>query len=402
MLASGELGSDLSPSVTCIIADGALAEFTSSIATELQIPIIFLQVASACYMWALFSIPSLIENGELPIRGEEDMDKLVNGVPMEGLLRFRDLPSYCRVSDVKDLILQGVVRVYRQCTQGQGLILNTFEELEEPIISHIRPHCPNIYPIGPMHTHLKLKLAKKEVSSQSSNIMTRDELMEFWYGLVNSKKRFLWVIRPDLYKEVEDGKNVPVELLEETKERGYVVGWAPQEEVLDHPAVHSRYVSEAWKIGLDMKDVSDRKVVEKWLKKREGPLKVKEGEIAVHSTSLKVSKRWSFEIGAVSGDPPIWNIHAYLLLKFTMKKSILHAEVHVMDRRQLAASFSLLATSIGNVMHVLLSHIDLVPENYANARWKMLKASIKLRKACSAAASTNRPHYALLQGGGSL
>ncbi|KAF3456522.1 hypothetical protein FNV43_RR02682 [Rhamnella rubrinervis] len=268
MLASGELGSDLSPSVTCIIADGALAEFTSSIATELQIPIIFLQVASACYMWALFSIPSLIENGELPIRGEEDMDKLVNGVPgMEGLLRFRDLPSYCRVSDVKDLILQGVVRVYRQCTQGQGLILNTFEELEEPIISHIRPHCPNIYPIGPMHTHLKLKLAKKEVSSQSSNsifetdkncmtwldsqplksvmyvsigsvaVMTRDELMEFWYGLVNSKKRFLWVIRPDLYKEVEDGKNVPVELLEETKERGYVVGWAPQEEVLDHPAV---------------------------------------------------------------------------------------------------------------------------------------------------------------------
>ncbi|KAF3456524.1 hypothetical protein FNV43_RR01177 [Rhamnella rubrinervis] len=236
---------------------------------------------------------------------------------MEGLLRFRDLPSYCRVSDVKDLILQGVVRVYRQCTQGQGLILNTFEELEEPIISHIRPHCPNIYPIGPMHTHLKLKLAKKEVSSQSSNsifetdkncmtwldsqplksvmyvsigsvaVMTRDELMEFWYGLVNSKKRFLWVIRPDLYKEVEDGKNVPVELLEETKERGYVVGWAPQEEVLDHPAVHSRYVSEAWKIGLDMKDVSDRKVVEKWLKKREGPLKVKEGEIAVHSTSLK-------------------------------------------------------------------------------------------------------------------
>ena len=255
------------------------------------------------------------------------MDKLANGVPgMEGLLRFRDLPSFCRVSDVRDPILQGIARATRQCTRAQGLILNTFEELEGPILSRIRTHCPNVYPIGPKHTHLKLKLAKKAVSSQSSNsifetdkncitwldaqplksvmyvsigsvaVMTRDELMEFWYGLVNSKKRFLWVIRPDFYKEVDDSKNVPVELLEGTKERGYVVGWAPQEEVLEHQAVggflthsgwnsamesvvtavpmigwprradqqvNSRYVSEVWKIGLDMKDVSDRKVVEK-------------------------------------------------------------------------------------------------------------------------------------------
>ncbi|KAF3447792.1 hypothetical protein FNV43_RR08496 [Rhamnella rubrinervis] len=154
-------------------------------------------------------------------KGKEDMNKLVNGVPgMEGILRFRDLPSFCRVSDVRHPILQGFARAIRQCTQGQGLILNTFEELEEPILSRLRTHCPNIYPIGPMHTHLKLKLAKKEVASPSSNsifetdkncitwldsqplksvmyvsmgsvaVMTRDELLEFWYGLVNSKKRF--------------------------------------------------------------------------------------------------------------------------------------------------------------------------------------------------------------------
>ena len=69
MLASEELGSDLSPSVTCIICDAALAEFTTDIATELKIPIIIFQVLSACSVWALFSIPNLVENGELPIRG---------------------------------------------------------------------------------------------------------------------------------------------------------------------------------------------------------------------------------------------------------------------------------------------------------------------------------------------
>ncbi|TKY69965.1 7-deoxyloganetic acid glucosyltransferase [Spatholobus suberectus] len=75
-----------------------------------------------------------------------------------------------------------------------------------------------------------------------------------------------------------------------------MVGWAPQEEVLAHKAIggflthsgwnstlesvvagvpmicwpyfadqqiNSRFVSEVWKLGLDMKDVCDRHVVEK-------------------------------------------------------------------------------------------------------------------------------------------
>ncbi|EXB62620.1 hypothetical protein L484_023915 [Morus notabilis] len=49
--------------------------------------------------------------------------------------------------------------------------------------------------------------------------------------------------------------DVPVELLEATRERGYMVGWVPQEEVLAHQAV-------VWKLGIDVKNVCDRKVVE--------------------------------------------------------------------------------------------------------------------------------------------
>ncbi|MFQ6647108.1 hypothetical protein Gotur_020416, partial [Gossypium turneri] len=84
---------------------------------------------------------------------------------------------------------------------------------------------------------------------------------------------------------------VPTELVEGTKERGYIVDWAPQEDVLSHGAIggflthsgwnstlesvtagvpmicgdqqlNSRFVEEVWKLGLDMKDVSDRRVVE--------------------------------------------------------------------------------------------------------------------------------------------
>lgn len=96
------------------------------------------------------------------------MDELVHGVPaMEGILRFRDLPSFCRASDVRDPILQSIARESRQCTRAQGHILNTFEELEGPILSRIRTPCPNVYPIGPQHAHLKLKLASKKAVHHS-------------------------------------------------------------------------------------------------------------------------------------------------------------------------------------------------------------------------------------------
>ncbi|KAF2296183.1 hypothetical protein GH714_036579 [Hevea brasiliensis] len=115
---------------------------------------------------------------------------------------------------------------------------------------------------------------------------------------MDSKKKFLWVIRPESVMK-QDGDNlgeIPEELQAGAKERGYIVKWAPQEEVLAHKAiggflthsgwnstlesivagvlvicwpyfgdqqVNSRFVSEVWKLGLDMKDVCNRRVVEK-------------------------------------------------------------------------------------------------------------------------------------------
>lgn len=69
MVASNELGSDSSPSVTCIIVDGIFGGFTTDVANELHIPIIHFRTVSACCVWAYFSIPNLIQAGELPIRG---------------------------------------------------------------------------------------------------------------------------------------------------------------------------------------------------------------------------------------------------------------------------------------------------------------------------------------------
>ena len=67
--------------------------------------------------------------------------------------------------------------------------------------------------------------------------MTRSQLLEFWYGLVNSGASFLWVIRRDMIEGVKKDDMIPMELEEATKERRFVVDWAPQEDVLAHSAV---------------------------------------------------------------------------------------------------------------------------------------------------------------------
>ncbi|XVF24006.1 hypothetical protein REPUB_Repub13aG0089500 [Reevesia pubescens] len=184
--------------------------------------------------------------------------------------------------------------------EGHGLLLNTFEDLEGGTISHMRTKCPKIYSVGPLHEHLKTRIAETNgtLFDQSSNSLWEvDRTCLSWLDKQPKEsvvyESFGQISCP---KKAGDGEGIPAELVEGTKEIGYIVSWAPQEEVLAHWAVdgflthsgwnstlesvvagvpmicrpyfsdqqlNSRFVSEVWKLGLDMKDVCDRKIVEK-------------------------------------------------------------------------------------------------------------------------------------------
>ncbi|KAF1861575.1 hypothetical protein Lal_00025949 [Lupinus albus] len=264
------------------------------------------------------------------------MDRIITGIPgMETLIRCRDLPSFCRENDhFKPLIpLKSVVSQTHESLRASALILNTFEDLEGPVLSQISLQFPQVFTIGPLHAHLNTRIQESNnrttmsqtphsstnsllevdrsciawldsqplksvvyVSFGSIATITREKLLEIWYGLVNSKNRFLWVMRSDIVTGKEGQVQIPDELVEGTNERGFIVGWAPQVEVLGHKAIggflthsgwnstlesivagvpmicwpyfadqqiNSRFVSEVWKLGLDMKDVYDRNVLEK-------------------------------------------------------------------------------------------------------------------------------------------
>ncbi|PKI63346.1 hypothetical protein CRG98_016234 [Punica granatum] len=84
---------------------------------------------------------------------------------------------------------------------------------------------------------LDSKKAKSVIYANFGSIatVTPEELVEFAWGLANSKQDFLWVIRPDLV--ADESAVLPPEFGAETKDRGLVASWVPQEEVLEHSSV---------------------------------------------------------------------------------------------------------------------------------------------------------------------
>ncbi|KAL5550188.1 hypothetical protein UlMin_000364 [Ulmus minor] len=326
LLHSIKQSSDPRPPVTCIIADGIIS-FALDVAEELGIRIITFRTISACSFWTYFCLPKLVENGELPFP-DDNMDTIVIGVSgvETGLLRRRDLPSFCRSMKESPSVFEFFVKHTQDLTRSSAFILNTFEELEAPILSQLVAPFPKIYTIGPIHSLLRQRLGddishsghlRKEdrscmtwldskplrsviyVSFGSLVSLTREDLLEFWHGLVNSGKNFLWIVRSYMTVGADGEYIIPEELQLGTKERGFLVDWAPQEEVLGHCAVggflthsgwnstiegikagvpmlcwpkladqqvNSRWVSEVWKIGLDMKDMCNRSTVAKMIK----------------------------------------------------------------------------------------------------------------------------------------
>jgi UDP:flavonoid glycosyltransferase YjiC (YdhE family) len=178
-------------------------------------------------------------------------------------MRLKDLPTFIRITDTNEIMFDFVRSETQNCLNSSAIIFNTFDEFEYEVLEAISAICPRIYIIGPLpllgrhvlDSQLKFLssslwkedskclqwLDKREPNSivyinyGSGAMMTKQHLKEFAWGLANSKHPFLWIVRPDVV--FGDPANLPEDFLEETKDRGLLVSWCPQEQVLAHPSI---------------------------------------------------------------------------------------------------------------------------------------------------------------------
>ena len=187
-------------------------------------------------------------------------------------IRLRDFPAFFKTTDPNDIMLNFLIAEAERANKASAIILNTFDALEKDVLDALRATLPPVYTIGPLQ-HLvhqisddKLKLFgsclwkeqpeclqwldSKEPNSVvyvnfgSVIVMTPQQLRELAWGLANSNKPSLWIIRPDLVPE--DSAPLPPEFVAETRDRGLLASWCPQEQVLKHPAVGGFVTHSGW------------------------------------------------------------------------------------------------------------------------------------------------------------
>ncbi|XP_058778820.1 7-deoxyloganetin glucosyltransferase-like isoform X1 [Vicia villosa] len=258
----------LVPPVTCLVSD-CFMPFTIQASEQHAIPILLFCPTSACTLLSILHTPTLIEKGGLiPLKDESYwtngyLDTKVDCIPGLHNFRLKDLPDIIRTTDRNDIRLEFFIHMADRVPRASAIVFNTFTELESDVLQALSSIFPSLYTIGPLpsllnqsgHNHLASLdsnlwkedtncldwLESKEhesvvyVNFGSITVMTPEQLLEFAWGLANSKKSFLWIIRPDLV--IGGSVILSSEFVNEISDRGLIASWCPQEKVLNHPSV---------------------------------------------------------------------------------------------------------------------------------------------------------------------
>ncbi|PIA36694.1 hypothetical protein AQUCO_03300125v1 [Aquilegia coerulea] len=268
------------PRVSCIVAD-CTTSFALNASEKLGIPgVIFLPV-SPCVMASYLHCQVLIDKGLIPPIDKRTPanwypDMPITVIPGVRDIRVKDLSS--SFGDENDFVHNFSFRAIHESSKASAIIMHTFDALESEVLNAIQPLLPPIYTIGPLQlleqnipnthqlTSLRSNLLEEDqkcfewldmkapnsvvyVNFGSTTVLTKQQLIEFAWGLVNCKHPFLWVIRPDIV--IGETAILPPEFTEEIADKGMISGWCPQEQVLGHSSIGAFLTHSGWNSTLD-------------------------------------------------------------------------------------------------------------------------------------------------------
>eukprot|EP00249_Psilotum_nudum_P016484 c25847_g1_i2 orf=107-1594(+) len=260
-----QLGKDDDVPVTCMIAD-TFVTWAHDVASKFGIPRVVFHTTCAHACCVSYFVPSLVAKGLIPFKGnglEYDPDFVIDCIPGVPPIHPIDFPYSSRYR------YQFTIDQFRNTDKAAGVVLNTFYELESKTIDALQKEF-SVYPVGFLLLYgIEWQSVSRSVSywpeddkclpwlcSQPTSsvlyisfgslaTLSAEQNKELAQGLENSEVRFLWANRPGgvqgtLSEIFPDG------FTDRTKDRGLIISWAPQLQVLSHPSVGGFLTHGGW------------------------------------------------------------------------------------------------------------------------------------------------------------
>nr|DAD28355.1 TPA_asm: hypothetical protein HUJ06_029823 [Nelumbo nucifera] len=329
--------------IACLISDATM-HFTQAVADSLKLPRVVLRTSSPSSFLVFIAYPILRQKGFIPITDSEQLEAPLPNLPP------------LKVKDISIIETQNPEQVYElvdamvnQTKASSGIIWNSFEHLEHSSLAALRQEFGiPMFPIGPFQKvcpclssssslltqdrgciawiDAQAPMSVIYVSYGSIAAMSESEFMEIAWGLANSNCPFLWVVRPGSVRGSKRIDALPHDFLETVSGRCCIVKWAPQQEVLAHPALggfwthngwnstlesicegvpmlcrpcfrdqmgNARYVSHVWRVGIQLEKGLDRGAIESGIRRL---MVSKEGE-EMRMRALKLKEQVDLSLG---------------------------------------------------------------------------------------------------------
>ncbi|KAI8532740.1 hypothetical protein RHMOL_Rhmol11G0237000 [Rhododendron molle] len=243
--------------VSCLI-NNPFIPWVSDVADSLNLPSAMLWVQSA----ACFSAYYHYYHNLVPFPSESQMEITVQ-LPNMPLLKHDEIPSFLYPTTPYPFLRRAIMGQYKNLTKPFCVLMDTFEELERDVIEYMCRYCP-IKAVGPLFKNPEAAgkgsgavkgdfmkaddsiigwLDDKEAASVvyisfgSVVYLKQEQVDEIAEGILRAGVSFLWVMKPPHKDSGFELLVLPEGFLDKAGDKGRVVQWSPQEQVLAHPSV---------------------------------------------------------------------------------------------------------------------------------------------------------------------
>ncbi|XP_061354585.1 gallate 1-beta-glucosyltransferase 84A24-like [Gastrolobium bilobum] len=238
--------------VSCLI-NNPFIPWVSDVAEALGLPFAMLWVQSCACLSAYYHYYHKL----VPFPSQADPEIDVH-LPCMPPLRYDEIPSFLYPTTPCPFLRRAIIAQFSNLDKSFCILMDAFHELEQDNVDYMSKICPIIKTVGPLFKAPNTNTLRGDflmaddcidwlnskptssvvyISFGSVVYLKQDQVDEIAHGLLESGVSFLWVMKPPNKYSGHDPLVLPDGFMEKAGNKGKVVKWSPQEQVLGHPSV---------------------------------------------------------------------------------------------------------------------------------------------------------------------